>query len=151
LDPTGHDTTAELLAYAHPAVMFLALALAGLTLRAGLAMRRSRTLRSKRPPGLLQSHLRLAKPAVALLLAGFTFGPVSAIWFRDWTPFGTFHAWLGVLAALLFGSAALLGRRLEAGRVAGERGKAAQAHGLVGAVALLVGAVAAAAGFVLLP
>lgn len=129
--------------------MIFALALAALALRAGLEMRRRRR-RGERPRrGLLASHLRLAKPAVVLILLGFLGGPTSAAWLRDWTPFGTFHAWLGVLAAGLFGSAGWLGLRMQRGRLSRARG--ANLHGTLGTLAMLAGAVAAAAGLVLLP
>ena len=89
--------------------MVLALALAALALRAGLAMRRRRRRGEAPERGLLASHLGVARPAVVLLLAGFVGGPLSALLLRDWTPFGTLHAWLGLSAALLFGSAGWLG------------------------------------------
>ena len=129
--------------------MVFALSLAALALRAGLEMRRRR--RRGEPPqrGLLASHLRLAKPAVVLLLLGFLSGPISAAWLRDWTPFGTLHSWLGVLAAALFGSTGWLGLRMRRGRLSRARG--ANLHGTLGTLAMLAGAVAAAAGLVLLP
>jgi len=71
--------------------------------------------------------------------------------FRGWSPFGSLHAWLGVLAAALFGTAGWLGRALERGRVEGDRTQAAKRHGQVAALAMLAGAAAAAAGMVLLP
>lgn len=91
----------------------------------------------------------MARPAVVLLLAGFVGGPLSALFLRDWTPFGTLHAWLGLLAALLFGSAGWLGWRMQTGRL--RRDKGANLHGLLGTVGMVVGALAAAAGMVLLP
>jgi hypothetical protein len=128
------------------------LILAGVALRAGLGMRRRRLGQSSASKGgLLKAHLRVAKPAVVVLLAGFMLGPLSALWLRDWSPFGTLHAWLGVLAAALFGGAGWMGRDLERHRTPGGRGEAARTHGLVGALAMLAGAVAAAAGMVLLP
>jgi hypothetical protein len=129
--------------------MVLALVLAALALRAGLAMRRRRVRGEAPGRGVLASHLRMARPAVVLLLAGFVGGPLSALFLRDWTPFGTLHAWLGLLAALLFGSAGWLGWRMQTGRL--RRDKGANLHGLLGTVGMLVGAVAAAAGMVLLP
>lgn len=151
MDPTGHDAVARTLAYGHPALMVFALVLAALALRAGLGLRRSRLGQAQRQPGLLRAHLRLAKPAVLLLLAGFVGGPLSAFWLRDWSPFGTLHAWLGLLAAGLFAGAGWLGRALSRGPVAGERAVVVARHGRLGALAMLVGAVAAAAGMVLLP
>lgn len=102
-----------------------------------------------RPVGLLQAHLRVAKPAVILLLAGLVAGPASSLLLRDWRPFGTLHGWFGLLAGLLFATGGWLGLRLHRGTLSRRRG--ANAHGLVGAIALLFGAVAAAAGLVLLP
>lgn len=90
--------------------------------------------------------MRLAKPAVALVLVGFAAGPLSAALLRDWTPFASFHGLAGGVAALLFVAAAIQGRRLERGR-----GDARQAHALSGALALLLALTAAVAGFVLLP
>ncbi len=126
--------------------MTVAIALLALALRAGLRLRRSRLGPARRTPALRGRHLRLAKPGVALLLLGFAGGPLSALWLRDWTPFGSFHAWLGVLAAGCFASAALLGRRLERGR-----SRAFDLHALLGGLGLLAAAVAAVAGFALLP
>ena len=83
---------------------------------------------------------------MVLIGVGFLAGPASALWLRDWTPFASFHSWLGLLAALLFALTAVLGRRLERGR-----GRPIQAHALLGGAAVLVAAVAAVAGFVLLP
>lgn len=126
--------------------MLVSIALAVLTLRAGLALRRARLGRAPRSPELRRRHLRLAKPAVVLVLIGFVGGPVSAIWLRGWEPFTSFHGLLGLAVALLFAAAALLGRRLERGR-----SRAFEAHARLGALAVLGAAIAAVAGFVLLP
>jgi polyferredoxin len=137
---------ARVLAHLHPAWMLISLALAVLTLRAGLALRRARLGRAPRDPGLRRRHLRLAKPAVVLVLAGFVGGPLSAVWLRGWEPFASFHGALGLVVATLFAAAALIGRRLERGR-----SRAFQLHALLGALAVLGAALAAVAGFVLLP
>jgi hypothetical protein len=129
--------------------MLLALVLAALALRAGLAMRRRRVRGEAPGRGLLAAHLRMARPAVCLLLAGFVGGPLSALFLRDWTPFGTAHAWLGLLAALLFGAAGWVGLQMQRGGL--RRAAWANRHGLLGTVGMLVGALAAAAGMVLLP
>jgi hypothetical protein len=92
--------------------MALSLALAMLALRAGLALRRARRGLGARRPGARRTHLRLAKPAIALLLVGLLAGPPSAVALRGWDPFGTLHGWLGLLAAGLFAAAFVLGRRL---------------------------------------
>ena len=126
--------------------MLISLALALLTLRAGLALRRARLGRAPLDPGLRRRHLRLAKPAVTLILAGFVGGPLSALWLRGWDPFTSFHGVLGLTVASLFAATALLGRRLERGR-----SRAFEAHARLGALAVLGAALAAVAGFVLLP
>lgn len=135
--------------------MVATLALAALTLRAGLKLRVARHARAagRRPlPGarprgeVLRAHLRLAKPAVVLLLIGFVAGPASAYWLRGWSPFEKLHSWLGLLAAALFVAAAVLGKRLQEGR-----GGRPDLHGLLGLLGVLAGAVAAMAGMVLLP
>jgi len=126
--------------------MVLSLLLAGMALRLGLQIRRSRGARKPPPRGARAAHLRIAKPAVALLAVGFVAGPVSAIWLRGWEPIGTFHGVIGIVAAGLFGFAAWHGRRLEQGDAS-----ARAAHAWLAALALLAAGVAAIAGFVLLP
>jgi hypothetical protein len=126
--------------------MIASLGLAALALRAGLRLRRGRIARTRRTPGQLRDHLRLAKPAIVLILVGFVAGPLSAFWLRGWTPFSSLHAWLGLLVASLFGVVAMLGWRLEHGR-----GRPVEAHGILAGLAVLAAAVAAVAGFVLLP
>lgn len=126
--------------------MAVALALAALALRAGLALRRPRLAGRRRDPELRRRHLRLAKPAVALVVVGFAAGPLSAGLLRGWTPFATFHAAVGSAAALLFVAAAIAGRGLERGR-----SRARDLHALLGGLAVLLAALAAVAGFSLLP
>ncbi len=126
--------------------MVASLGVVALALRAGLRLRRARYGREPRTPDLLRSHLRFAKPAIALICVGFLAGPISAAWLRGWTPFATFHAWLGVLAAALFLAVAILGRRLER-----HRGRPVDAHAVLAGLAVLAAAVAVVAGLVLLP
>ncbi len=126
--------------------MVASIALAFLTLRAGLALRRPRLAGQRRPPELRRRHVRLAKPAVVFILIGFAAGIASAIFLRGWTPFSTFHAALAVVAAGLFTATAILGRRLETGR-----SRALDPHAILGGLAVLLAAVAAVAGFVILP
>jgi len=126
--------------------MLASIGLAGLALRAGLSLRRARLGRAERDPRGRRRHLALAKPAVALALAGFVLGPLSAVWLRGWSAFASLHGALGSLAALLFVAAAVLGRRVETGRTS-----ARGAHGWLGALAVLAAALAAVAGLVLLP
>lgn len=126
--------------------MIASVALAVAALRVGLVLRRSRAARRAPPRGTRQRHLRLAKPAIAMLLIGFVAGPVSAVLLRGWSPFATFHGVLGALVATLFAAAAVQGYRLERGRR-----DARSAHALLGGLAVLGAIVAAVAGFVLLP
>jgi len=126
--------------------MVASLGVVALALRAGLRLRRARFGREPRTPDLRRTHLRFAKPAIALICVGFLAGPISAFWLRDWTPFATFHAWLGVLVAALFLAVAIVGRRLEQ-----HRGRPADAHAILAGLAVLAAAVAVVAGLVLLP
>jgi hypothetical protein len=126
--------------------MIASVALTVAALRAGLVLRRARAARRAPPRGARQRHLRLAKPAIALLSIGFVAGPVSAVLLRGWTPFATFHGVLGVLVIALFAAAAVHGYRLEKGRR-----DSRNAHALLGGLAALGAIVAAVAGFVLLP
>ncbi len=111
-----------------------------------MRLRRNRVARVGRKEDLLRAHLRLAKPAVVMIGIGFLAGPLSAVWLRDWTPFGSFHAWLGCLVAILFAATAMLGRRLERGR-----GRPVEAHAILAGLAVMAAAVTAVAGFILLP
>jgi hypothetical protein len=137
---------ARVLAYGHPVWMVVSTVVCGVALRAGLLLRRSRRFRQRRPVGLRESHLRIAKPAVIAVLVGFVAGPVSAVWLRNLRPFGTFHGIVGLLAASLFLATAVLGLRLERGTV-----RAFDAHAITGLLAMLATLVAAVAGFVLMP
>jgi len=126
--------------------MATGLLLAAAALRAGLSLRRARATRRPPPRGARRSHLRAAKPAVALLCVGFAGGLASAVWLRGMAPLRSFHALLGVLAIALFAFTARQGFRLERGDAS-----VRELHGRLGAGALLLGLAAAIAGFVLLP
>ena len=146
MDPTGHDALARGLAFVHPAWMLIALVTASLALRAGLRLRRARRARRGRTAAELRRHARLGKAAVTLLVLGFAGGPLSMLWLRGRDPFGTAHAWLGVLAASLFVAVAVLGRRLELGR-----GRPVEAHALLALMGSLAAAASLVTGLVLLP
>lgn len=126
--------------------MVASLALALLALRAGLVLRRARRRRAPKNPRVRRAHLRLAKPAIGLLLVGLLAGPPSAVVLRDWDPFRTLHGWLGLVAAALFTAAAILGRRLEKAQ-----SQNPDPHALLALLAVLTAAITAIAGFVLLP
>jgi hypothetical protein len=126
--------------------MVASLGIVALALRAGLQLRRARFGREPRRPELLRAHLRVAKPAIAVICAGFLAGPISAAWLRDWTPFATFHAWIGIVTVVLFLAVAVLGWRLEH-----RRGRPVDAHAIFAGFAVLAAAVSVVAGLVLLP
>jgi hypothetical protein len=126
--------------------MIVTLLLAGATLRLGMQLRSLRHRKLRREPSLRRRHLRLAKTTLAFVAVGFLSGPVSALLLRDWTPFGSFHGWIGSATAALFFSAGFVGRKLERGQ-----SRALDAHGWLGLAATLAAGLAAVAGFVLLP
>ena len=146
LDPTRYDPLLRGLAYGHPALMVLTLALVFLTLRAGLALRRRRLGGGAKEPGQLARHMALARPAVLLAAVGLVSGPLSAWWLRGWTPLQTFHGWVALAAAGLLLAAGFVGLRLSRGE-----SRAVELHGRLGLMGALVVGLAAFAGFVLLP
>jgi hypothetical protein len=126
--------------------MILGISLAFLAMRAGLKLRQARTQAGTRTRAMRDAHLRLAKPAVVVVVVGFAAGVASAYFLRGWTPFENFHGWLGLSVAGLFVAAAVVGHRIEEGK-----SRAFDIHAALGGLALLFAAVAAIAGFVLLP
>ena len=150
MDPTGHDALYRWLAYGHPAWMLIAIAMAGLALRAGLGLRRARLARLPRKAAARAHHTRLGKIAVTLILLGFLGGPLSMWLLRGRAPYETAHAFLATLAAALFASVAILGRRLERGGGRSRR-RMIDTHAALALLATLAAAVALATGFVLLP
>ena len=87
--------------------MVVSVLLCGASLRAGLVLRRTRRFRTRRPPGLRETHLRFAKPAVIAVLIGFLGGPISAVLLRSWEPFRTFHGVVGLVAGAFANAVAL--------------------------------------------
>ena len=134
------------LAYGHPVLMSVALFLVALAFGRGLAMRRRRLNGLPRTRAQRQAHLGVARWGVALVLFGSISGPVSAVLFRGWTPIGTFHGWIGLIAAAAFLATGWWGWQLERGN-----SRAVSAHGWLAVLAVLLGAITAAAGMVLLP
>lgn len=145
-EPSAEDAWRGALAYGHPLWMTASIALAALAARSGLRMRRARRLGVRRDPSERRRHLRIAKPAVALIAIGWIGGPLSMLWLRDRAPFETAHAWIATGAIVLFLATAVVGRGLERGRH-----RRLEAHALVGMAALLAAGLAALTGFVLLP
>ena len=124
----------------------MSLGLVYLALRSGLALRRTRLRRAGRTPDMRPRHLRVAKPAVLLVVVGLVAGLCSWVWLRGGEVLGTFHGFVGLATTALFVAAAVLGRRIERG---GSR--AFDAHALLAGLAVLLAGLAAVAGFVLLP
>ena len=133
------------LAYLHPALMLLVLALGLVVLREGLRVRRARFLRQ---PFDSRLHRRLARIFVALVVLGFGVGLASMGWLRGEPVFDSVHSILvsGVLVSLLL--AATLGLLLE--RRGGPRW-IRTAHLTLGAGGLLLALAAAVAAFAILP
>lgn len=131
--------------------MVVALALVGLALRAGLALRRARLGRQPRSAEARAHHARLGRTAVTLVALGFLGGPLSMWWLRGRVPYETAHAFLASLAAALFVSVAVLGRRLERGQGRSRSRRAVEAHARLALLATLAAALAFVSGFVLLP
>ncbi len=126
--------------------MVVAIGMVLATFRIGLQIRRARLARRPPPRGARARHLKLARPALLLLLLGAVGGPLSSVWLRGWSAFGTFHGVVGGACAALFFATWRFGRKLEAGEL-----EAREAHARIGALGVLGAAVAAIAGFVLLP
>jgi hypothetical protein len=145
-DPTGHDPLAFYLAYLHPLWMLVSLALAALTLRAGLALRRARRLGQRRSAAAYRRHLALAKPTLWCVALGFAGGLASALWLRGWDALATAHGWIAVAALAAFLATGALGHRLERG----DRGPV-EWHARLAALSVLLAAAAIGTGFVLLP
>ena len=146
LDRTGQDALAFYLAYLHPAWMTIALGLVLATLRSGLAMR-SRRVRGLRP--ILedrQRHLRLAKPALAMIWIGFAAGLASSSLLRGWELLGSAHGKVSLVSLALFTATGWLGHQLEEGqRTDPER------HAWLALAAVFSAAASLGTGFVLLP
>ncbi|MCH7868725.1 MAG: DUF4079 family protein [Myxococcales bacterium] len=125
--------------------MTLCLAALIAALRIGLRMRKRRLAGGPRDLDLIRLHLKLAKPAIVLVMFGFVGGALSSTLIRGWTLFNSSHGVLGLIVVCLFGATAYLGYRAERGE--GEPG----IHGLLGVLTILIASLAAFAGFVLLP
>ena len=134
------------MAYGHPIVMTGALCLVGLAFSRRLALRKRRLTGLPQGPGPRQAHLSVARWGVALVVLGSISGPLSAFFLRGWSPLGTLHGWLGLVAAMLFALTGWWGWRLEQGI-----SSSFSAHGWSALLAVAVAALTAAAGMVLLP
>ncbi len=136
----------EWLAYGHPAVMALAIGVAGLALRYGLKIRKAHRGQAGRGAADRAQHLLFGKIAITLISVGMIGGPLTMRFVRNEKTFQSFHAWISILVVLLFLVTAIAGRKLEHG----DR-SVRELHAKLGVLAFLAAAVAAVAGFILLP
>lgn len=141
------DTTIiRLLAFVHPAWMISTLAMAVVTARLGLEIRRRR-LKGRRVDGDLRSrHLRLGRRTLVMVGIGFLAGPVSMALFRDQNPFESLHGILGIIVLGLFAWTGWSGRALSRGNR-----DARDIHRIAAASSVAAAMLSAVAGFILLP
>jgi Protein of unknown function (DUF4079) len=132
--------------FVHPAVAALGLALAWWTLQRGLVIRDARVKKRAPPAGATQRHLRLARPAVWILVAASVLGLASAVFVREMKPLHTGHGWAAVVATLGFAGTGLIGRELVK-----DRSRRRQLHVAFSLVGLGLGLLAAVLGIELLP
>jgi hypothetical protein len=144
--PGGHETLQRGLAWVHPIWMLASIGLCFAALRAGLRLRQARRGGRRRNPADLRRHLKLAKPAIWLICAGFGLGLASAVWLRGLRFLANAHGLVASTALALFVATGVLGWRLEHGR-----SRARDAHALVALLALLAAVAAFGTGLVLLP
>ena len=139
-------TVIRVLAFVHPAWMVASLVLAIATARLGLEIRRRR--RTGRSPGkeLRRRHLRAGKRALAMITVGFLLGPMSMFFFRDRSPFDSFHGIVGVIVLGLFLWTGWSGRALAAGDP-----EARAIHRIAAASSIAAAMFSVVAGFILLP
>jgi hypothetical protein len=126
--------------------MLLSILWAMVTLRSGLALRSARQRKVQRPRDARERHLRLAKPALAMIAVGFGAGLASAFWLRGWETLGTAHGFVATASLLLFLATGWLGRQLELGR-----SRRVDPHALLALAAVGTSVAAFFTGFVLLP
>jgi hypothetical protein len=139
-------TTLRLLAFVHPAWMISTLAMAVVTARLGLEIRRRR-LSDRRVGGDLRvRHLSFGKRTLAMVGIGFLAGPVSMALLRDQNPFESFHGILGIIVLGLFAWTGWSGRALARGNR-----DARDIHRIAAASSVAAAMLSAVAGFILLP
>ncbi len=139
-------TILRVLAFVHPAWMVASLALALLTARLGLEIRKRRAAGRVVGADLRRRHLRLGKAAILFVLVGFVLGPSSMLWLRDRPALDSLHGVLGIIVTGLFAWTGISGRSLARGDQS-----ARGLHRLVAASSIGAAMLAAVAGFVLLP
>ena len=126
--------------------MIVSILWAGVVLRSGLRLRSARRRGAGRPKDERRRHLRLAKPALAMIAVGYFVGLASALWLRGWGAFTTAHGLVSSAALLLFLATGVLGRRLEKGR-----SREPETHAWLALAAVGTAVASFFTGFVLLP
>ena len=141
----------DLLAYLHPVMQVLVLAIAVAAFRLGLALKKDRLgpRRLEQRYGVMRRHTQLGWLFLGCLAAGYAFGLVSMWLFREQTLFRSAHFFFGTLALLLFLGGGYMGWRLQRGtpRYADVR----DVHGFLAYLGLFVSLGVAVMGFILLP
>jgi hypothetical protein len=141
----------DLLAYLHPVMQVLVLAIAVAAFRLGLALKKDRLgpRRLEQRYGVVRRHTQLGWLFLGCLAAGYAFGLVSMWLFREQTLFRSAHFFFGTLALLLFLGGGYMGWRLQRGtpRYADVR----DVHGFLAYLGLFVSLGVAVMGFILLP
>lgn len=132
------------LAYVHPALMLLVLALALFVLREGLRVRRARLARRSFDS---TRHRRLARVLALAVPLGFALGLTSMGWLRGESVAGSVHFPFAAGATIGIGLAATLGLRLERGASLRTR----TVHAICGAIGVLLALGAGIAGLAILP
>jgi hypothetical protein len=145
-DATGHDALSFYLAYVHPVWMLATIALALITLRAGLELRGARRRGQRRSAASYRAHLKLAKPTLLLLGVGFLAGVASSVGLRGWSAFASAHGLVALSALGLFAATGILGHRLERGI-----SRSPDLHGILALLSILAATAAFGTGFILLP
>lgn len=139
-------TIVRTLAFVHPIWMVASLAMAILTARLGLEIRRRHRRGNTVGSALRARHLRFGKRAISMITFGFMLGPASMFFLRDRNPFDSFHGILGVIVLGLFAWTGWSGRSLAAGHR-----EAREIHRIAAASSIAAAMFSAVAGFILLP
>ena len=141
----------DLLAYLHPVMQVVVLAIAVAAFRLGLALKKDRLgpRRLEQRYGVMRRHTQLGWLFLGCLAAGYAFGLVSMWLFREQALFRSAHFFFGTLALLLFLGGGYMGWRLQRGtpRYADVR----DVHGFLAYLGLFVSLGVAVMGFILLP
>jgi hypothetical protein len=146
IDPAAREVFSRFLAYGHPFWMVVTTGLLALALREGLSLRKARARGTGISSRARMLHVKVARVAVVALVLGAMAGPLSAVYLRGWSAFGTLHAWVASSVATLAIVTAVFGLRLYRGT-----GNRTALHGWLGLATVFGTAAAFLTGLVLLP